>query len=341
VPPSSSYSREARTLHRKALALTIMLSLGIPLSSCGSSTTPAPAPHPGNSIVALQRSGPVALGVNTADAPSQSPLAEFTKLAGRQPKIVMWYQNWKEPLFYQSQLEPLTRRGLIPMINWHPQGGRSTNYSLRAIAEGNFDSYLRASARMAKRWHRPMFIDLAQEMNLPGYAWSEGVNGNTPELYVRAWRHVVDIFRVEGADNVRWVWAPNVDCNGHCPFGRFYPGNSWVDWVGLDGYNQASVDDVQWRSFAQVFGHSYDVLRSLTKKPVMIAETASTEQGGSKSQWILEMGRSLPKRFPAVRILVWFDRLKETNWTINSSPSSLAAFRAVMRRAPFAERPSP
>lgn len=318
-----------------------LLTLGIALSTlataCGA-ITPTRVPDVGDQMIVAfaKATGTVALGVHTSDAPSPGPVRAFAQLAGRRPRVVMWYQSWSEPLFYQSQVRALAAQGIIPMINWHPVGGDPAEYSLSAIASGRFDAYIRASARAAARWGHPMFVDFAQEMNIGGYAWSAGVNGNTPALYVRAWRHVVSLFRAEGADNVRWVWAPNTDCEGRCPFTEFYPGNAWVNWVGLDGYNYAAVDGTPWRQFQQIFGHSYRILTSLTEKPVMIAETASTEAGGSKARWILNMRSSLLTSLPRVRLLVWFDRIKETNWSINSSPSSLAAFRKVMSSAPFA-----
>ncbi|HEY5194036.1 MAG TPA: glycosyl hydrolase [Solirubrobacteraceae bacterium] len=310
-------------------------------TSCGS-TDPSPstdpiAPSRARTIDALAKTRPtVALGVNTVDAPSPGPVQAFARLAGRRPKVVMWYQSWSEPLFYEDQVRALAAQGMIPMINWHPMGAVPAEYSLRAIASGRFDAYIRASARTAARWGHPMFIDFAQEMNIGGYAWSVGINGNTPALYVRAWRHVVSIFRAQGAGNVRWVWAPNTNCEGTCPFSEFYPGNAWVNWVGLDGYNFANVDETPWKEFEQLFAPSYQILTSLTDKPVMIAETSSTETGGSKAQWILNMRSSLLRSLPRVRLLVWFDRIKETNWTIDSSPSSLAAFREVMSSPPFA-----
>ena len=74
-------------------------------------------------------------------------------------------------------------------------------------------------------------IRFGHEMNGDWYGWS-----GQPAAYVAAWRHVVSVFRGEGAANVKWVWSPNVD-NGDYPFARYFPGDSWVDYVALDGYN--------------------------------------------------------------------------------------------------------
>jgi hypothetical protein len=123
-----------------------------------------------------------------------------------------------------------------------------------------------------------------------------------------------------------------VHCGGRCPFTAFYPGDAWVDWVGLDGYNYAAVSHVRWMSFAEIFGKSYQLVTELTGKPIMIPETASTERGGDKAAWIrTAFTRDIPQRFPRIRAVVWFNKVKETDWRVQSSASSLEAFRDVAR----------
>ena len=86
-----------------------------------------------------------------------------------------------------------------------------------------------------------------------------------------------------------------------------------------------------WQTYAQVFGSSYDQLCRLDPSlPVMIAETASTELGGDKAAWITSMfTREIPARTPRVKIVVWFDENKETDWRVESSTRALDAYRAV------------
>jgi hypothetical protein len=103
----------------------------------------------------------------------------------------------------------------------------------------------------------------------------------------------------------------------------------------LDGYNYAGLDDDRWLSFAQLFGPSYRIITRLSSKPLMIGETSSSDLGGSKAQWILGMGSALAHQFTRVRVLVWFQRVKETDWRISSSPQALAAFRRVVRSPLF------
>ena len=99
-------------------------------------------------------------------------------------------------------------------------------------------------------------LRFAHEMNLLSSDWGPGKEGNTASSYVDAWRHIVTIFRQEGADNVKWVWAPNVDYGGR-PFTQFFPGDEWVDYVALDGYNWGATGGESWETFSQIFASSY------------------------------------------------------------------------------------
>jgi hypothetical protein len=279
---------------------------------------------------------PIALGVNIADAPDlAAPMTHYVDLVHRRPAIIMWYQEWSEPLFYSDQLPHVKALGAIPMITWDPMIG-AKGISLLSIVRGRYDAYIRAAARAAAAWRRPMYIRLGHEMNLAGSPFGPGHRGDTAHSYVAAWRHVVRIFRRQGARNVEWVFSPNTDCAGKCPFNRYYPGNRWVDWVALDGYNYSTVDHTPWMSLAQVFGSSYRTLTRLSSKPVMIGETASAPTGGNKARWISRSFGMLPRHFKRVRAVVWFDRNKETNWTVNSSPSTLAAWRRVVSSPSYA-----
>jgi hypothetical protein len=297
---------------------------------------------------------PVVLGMNTAGlAERPGPAIDrFAAEAGKVPRLVMYYRDWDpertNALITPRILKPIVRRRALPMVTWLPRLGsgdpiHQPEYSPAAIAAGAHDAFIRRAAREAVAYRRPFLVRFAHEMNGAWSSWGAGVDGNTPADYVAMWRHVVLIFREEGAKNVRWVWSPNVYTQGGTTpnevsataFQPYYPGSSWVDYVALDGYNWGSLRGQGWHSFAAVFKSSYDALVALARKPAMIAETASTELGGDKASWIREIPAVLRFEMPRVRALIWFDREKEANWTIASSPSSLLAFRALARNTLF------
>jgi Glycosyl hydrolase family 26 len=345
----SSLKRLAASRHRLviwgllcAAAVTAGVLLGTSSSERTSPRSPpratSPPPAFAGHVVRIGPDGTVSLGVNLPQT-SAGALDQFARLVGIKPKILMWYQGWDAALVQAQLLTPIVKAGAIPMITWDPTDDGS-GIPLEGIATGRYDSYIESSAAAAKAWGGPLLIRFAHEMNLPGAAFGPGRDGNTPSIFVAAWRHVVDIFRTEGATNVQWVWSPNVYCSGSCPFTAFYPGDAWVDWVALDGYNYALLDDVDWMSFAQIFRASYAILARLTSKPMMIAETGSTDEGGSKAAWITGIGSALRVDLPRVRAIVWFDRVKEADWRVNSSPQALAAFRGLVSSPPFS-RPVP
>jgi hypothetical protein len=259
----------------------------------------------------------------------------YGRQVGREPVIVSSYEPWTVQPFVHRELSSAWRRGAVPMITWEPwswAGGR--RFPLRAIATGRYDGYVRRAARAAAKWKHPLLLRFAHEMNGNWYPWGRG-HGNTAAVYKRAWRHLVRIFRREGASNVMWVWTPNVDNSGKYPFRGLYPGDAWVDWVGLDGFNWGKKGE--WTSFRQVFGHSYGELTQISRRPVIIAETGSTQGGGNKAAWVSRALRREIPRLRRIHAVVWFDeRFNGIDTRVDSSRASLRAFRSAARSSRYA-----
>jgi hypothetical protein len=269
-------------------------------------------------------------------------LSLFEQHAGKGVSIVHYGQFWRagsafQP-FYPADHQRVRDHGAIPLVDWNPwdanAGGApdQPDFALSRIAAGDFDAYIASWAAGARDWGHPLLLRFAHEMNGDWFPWSEARNGNSAGDYVAAWRHVHDVFASVGATNVSWVWSPNAVYAGSLPLAGLYPGDAYVDWVAIDGYNwgiHPSRPDV-WRSFADIVGPTYDALGALAPgKPVMIAETGSTEHGGSKAGWISDALSQIPERFPRIRALVWFNWDADgIDWSIESSPSARAAFRA-------------
>ena len=164
-----------------------------------------------------------------------------------------------------------------------------------------------------------------------------------PGDFVNAWRHMHDLFVAAGATNVKWVWSPNVRYGPEYPLADLYPGSAYVDWLGLDGYNWGSDPHLgvpAWQSFEDIFGATYrEVTHLAPGKPLMIAETASTEHGGDKAAWILQTFLGDVPKYPAVRAVIWFNEADgASDFRINSSPAALAAFREVLNAAAYSGR---
>ncbi|MDB5103334.1 MAG: hypothetical protein JWP91_1023 [Fibrobacteres bacterium] len=226
--------------------------------------------------------------------------------------IISFYQAWGEGKAHdlnRGLLDNIARGGYVPMITWEPwvsafesHKGASPESSLVMVAEGEFDGYIRAWAREAVRFGRPMYLRYAHEFSNPWYGWSSKY-GNDEATFIRAWKHVHGIFREEGARNVAFVWNPYQPSDT-----LFYPGPEFVDWIGLDVFNFGPVaENGYWIGFSSVLQGLYRSVEGF-RKPVMVAEAGSVSEGGSKEEWYREMFRDLASgRFPLVKALVVFD----------------------------------
>lgn len=265
-----------------------------------------------------------------------SGVLQFEADAGKPVSIIMNYQGWGladgSQNFQPAWMDNIRTHGAIPMVTWEPwlytDGVNQPRFALRNIIGGAFDGYITAWARASAAWGHPYFLRFAPEMNGNWFSWSEQANGNASGEYVAAWHHVHDLFAAAGATNVSWVWCPNIEYAGSAPLGPLYPGDAYVDWLGMDGYNWGtSAPGKSWQTFAQVFGPTYTRITALSAKPLLIAETASAEAGGSKAAWIADaFDVAIPQQFPRIRGVVWFNENKETDWRIESSPAAQAAF---------------
>jgi beta-mannanase len=238
--------------------------------------------------------------------------------------------------FPWTPLENVRQHGSIPVVSWNSQSIPSSlnepDYQLSDVISGRFDNYIREWATKAKQWGHPFFLRFDWEMNGNWFPWSEGVNGNKTGEFVAAWRHVHDIFAAVGATNATWVWCPNVDWQNNLQaMNTQYPGDAYVDWIGLDGYNWGTNPNRpgQWKTFGQIYHSSYRYLTETVAptKPMMIGEVASSEYGGSKATWIKEMLTQVPTEYPKIRALLWFDKYDSSmDWPIETSSSATNAF---------------
>jgi hypothetical protein len=279
---------------------------------------------------------PTAVAQNAADAsvyygeytppwyPDISGTAPLETMVGKRASIVMAYTQWDSDVkdFNVSWFDQIRAHGSIPMLTWEPW------VSLQTVYSGKYDTYIAKWAQDSKTWGHPYFLRFAHEMNGDWYPWSERVNASSPGDYVKAWKHVHDIFTAHGATNTTWVWCPNSEDPNSTPLADLYPGNGYVDWTCMDGYNFGGL------TFSQVFSQTYNNLLQLAPtKPIMIGETSSTEDG-SKAVWITDaLTVQLPRHFAKIKAFVWYDADKDnfsgkTGWIINSSKNSLAAFQA-------------
>jgi len=287
--------------------------------------TPKPTPKPVPAV-----NGNFVIGMWAGQPWDTAKIDAAAKLIGRMPAILMTYQGWdRKPQYLASDAQAIKSRGASWMVTWEPSA------TLQSIASGQQDAFITSWAKAADAWGGTIYLRYMHEMNGGWYPWGvyQGHNGNTAADFVAAWRHTHDLFVKAGATNVKWVWSPNVRYpNGEYPFADLYPGSAYVDWVALDGYNWGGVvaGHPGWQSLTSIFLASYQALLGYGK-PIAIAETASAELGGDKAAWILQSYLTdIPTKMPKIRAVIWFNENAETDFRVNSSAASLAAYRQVV-----------
>lgn len=264
---------------------------------------------------------------------------DFAVAAGKAPNLVMYPKGWAVDDFDPTLFDEVAAAGMLPMIGWEPWDhrvapaagdGRSAQpeWALRRLIDGHHDDHLESWARGLAEWGHPVVMRFAHEMNGSWYPWSESRNGNSRGEYVAAWRHVHDVVTGAGADNVIWVWSPNLTYPGAEPLAPLYPGDDYVDWIGLSGYwGHFPTPPTRLLTFDELFGPTIEEIRTFTDLPLLLTETGATEEGGFKAAWIADLLAAVAHRDDILGF-VWFEVDKETDWRITSSLAALAAFRA-------------
>jgi hypothetical protein len=293
---------------------------------------------------AVTSARPIAFGVHTPKDPFGGNTKKIDGLqrdTGRPIDVVSWFQSWGGAPWI-AQVQPHVFKAVIdsgrsPLVAWEPWkpggGAEQPDYSLARIAGGAFDAYITKFARSLRDLHATVYLRPMHEMNGNWYPWSGTVNGNSPERYVEAWRHIVDIFRKQSANNVKWVFTPlNEDwpITSENTLESYYPGSKYVDVLAVDGYNwgASKPDFGGWRTFTTTFAHAYERLAQLGSQPIWIAEVGSATVGGSKADWVRDMFKSA-QAMDRLNVIVWMDTIdpREGDWRIRSSADVLAAFR--------------
>ena len=281
---------------------------------------------------------------------------------GLEPGIVVFFLQWpregEDGEFPGSSLEAIDKAGAIPCLTWEPMfpdaQGRERMVGYQDLLAGAYDPYLAGFARETRNWSKPLLIRFGHEMNLARYHWGtdrDSYGPSSPGIYKSMFMYVVELFRREKADNVRWVFCPNAESQPHPEWDRalwnraekYYPGDDYVDILGMDGYNWGTTQqkdkngwDSRWRSFSDTFSDLHSELKKISpQKPMVIFETSSARPGGDRTAWIadaLDQSRAW-----GVKGLVWFQVKKEVDWRLlkDKDQASLEEIRRGSQKGRF------
>jgi mannan endo-1,4-beta-mannosidase len=261
-------------------------------------------------------------GTPAGTPPSYRSIDPFSDMAGKRPNLVAYYSGWAQP-FNVSYATMLHGHGAIPLVQVDPSFA-----SVPAIAAGDYDTYLRSYADSVRDYGHAVVIGFGHEMNGNWYSWGWGDKHTSPAAFVAAWRHIVTVFREEGAYNVTWLWTVNQQRpSGTRPIHAWWPGANYVTWVGIDGYYVRPSD-----TFQSVFGRTMAQVRNITQKPVLLSETGVSPRAN------VNRFADITQIFNSVRSqnllgVVWFDEnqqaqgLYRQDWQIEGNARAQAAFR--------------
>jgi hypothetical protein len=292
-----------------------------------------------------------------------SLITDFERLAGRKITWAYFSQYWFRSLaFPRDQVLTIWRHGEVPFVRLLPYSAApygpppnetfpETKFSLQHIIDGEVDAELRAWADAARETNIPILAEFGTEVNGVWVPWNGWWNGqgkidgygdptlpDGPERFRDAYRHIVDLFRAEGATNVTWFF--------HAQTQRFfpqdewwndvkyyYPGDDYVDWIGLSNYGPIDPNDPHFITFDDKLATSglYETLTAISQRPIAIVEFAIIENARwDKAQWIKDAFQAVKQHYPRIRGVSWWDAglPGPQDMRINSSPQALDTFRA-------------
>ncbi|MQY13337.1 hypothetical protein SRB5_34820 [Streptomyces sp. RB5] len=295
----------------------------------------------------------VYFGAATENAPYDKK--ELNQLAadagGIRPSMTSFFLAWHQK-FNPYSVTASWQHGTLPVLTWEPWGGGRQNptpgtvlksniiqprYRLANIIDGKFDAYITKTARDIAGTKLPVALRFGHEMNGIWYPWAERVNGNHRGEYVKAYQHVYDLFQQAGADNVIWIWAPNiVRPEPEERLEPLYPGDEYVDWIGMTGYG------VREKSPEITFGATMKEIRTFSDKPLMIMETGA-QIDDDQLAW---MDAFFPwlKKHDEIIGFIWMQKDRDTgarsNWRFTSSHEVQQAFQAGLATLELATGPA-
>ncbi|MFN8556268.1 MAG: glycosyl hydrolase [Dehalococcoidia bacterium] len=279
--------------------------------------------------------------------------ATFERRAGKDVAIVGYLTHFTDPAL-PATFQHIYDMGAVPFHTNSPW------IDCAQLKAGALDADIRRWGQFyASLKPKPILVRYMHEMNLNfgNYPWAAFRCGGA-EGYVEAYRRVHDLLMEAGATNVQHVWCPNAywgesDASNHLWFKQYYPGDAYVDWMCVDGYDwygEYQPDGTKWpqpQTFSHMFGASLDLLESISDRPILLGELGVIEDPRSptwKPNWIRDaLTVQIPAR-PRIKAIVWSNEQPtydgETfDFRMESSPATQAAFMEAIAAEYYLSQP--
>lgn len=250
---------------------------------------------------------------------------------GRKLAIDRQFFRWDMPIITDVQQDDKAN-GRIPAISLFPGLSDGTIITWSSIATGQQDGVLRAKAAELKAYGSPVLFNINHE------PYNESLEGwGTPANFIAAWRHVVNLFRAESVTNVSWMWVLTAWDFQKGRAEQFYPGDSYVDWIGANPFNFYSRDFPKWQSFERLTRAFYDWGAS-RRKPLIIGANGTEEdpqRASRKPQWFRDAAAMMPT-WPNIKAYSYYDTTMDGyHWEIDTSLASQQAYKDAIAIKPY------
>ncbi len=350
-------SRRAFATLLSALPILVTAALLGPLTFSGRANPSADAATPVIKVL------PPATGVYHAAYPdfggsedevgNGSAVSAFETLTGKDIAWAYFSQNWYDGIvFPASSVQAIRAKGAVPFIRMMPRSGYDScpepTFTLQKIRDGAFDTELAQWARAARDSGGALMVEFGTEVNGDWFCWNGRWNGREAggPTFVAAYRHIVDIFRAQGANNVTWVFHVDAQPWPERSWNKmadYYPGDNYVDWVGISAYGPQEPGE-GWAEFTDVLDAGYAELAALTTKPMALLEFGITDgiAGHSKAAWVANALDAIRSgRYPRLKAISWWhenfrnDNGTSTRLRLDSPQGAADAYRARVTGDPF------
>ncbi len=270
--------------------------------------------------------------------PTREDIVGFRNKYGKKPLLVMVFVDWTR-FIDEIVIKDVYSQNCTLFVSWEPwQAVTKKGIDYDGLLSGEYDEYILNFAKHLNATEKEVFIRFAHEMNGNWYPWSGTKIGR--DKYISIYRYIRDIFDRIHTTNVKWVFCVNWEDvpkeKNH--FMLYYPGDEYVDYVGIDGYNWGDTESwSRWMNFKDIFERRYKEITTYLKRPVMITEFSSASSGGNKSIWIKEAMNDI-KRMKNIEAFILFNVDKETDWSFPADEDSGRELKKQLENDYFKDR---
>lgn len=267
----------------------------------------------------------------------------FESHAGKAVTLIHWGGPGSNfGTFTPTQATNMRNRGAFSFFTVTPSQAEMDDLAGGTNTSG-INATLDAWATAAQTSGHPILLRPMHEMNgawtSPVFPWQTN-RGTTSGEYVTAWQRIWNRFAAilgggTHTGNVSFCWCPNIQGGTVPDPSPWYPGDAYVDWLGMDGYAYTGASTPA----GTVFNTTYATLQAIsTTKPIAIGETAcsSGHVSPTKAAWITDfLGTWLPQH-PQIKAFSWFNEVgtPADPW-IEDGTGAQAAFAAGIASSYF------